>query len=333
MKFYIADAFTGEVFGGNPAGVVILDKGQDFPDAETMRKTAAELRYSETAFIKQLDEGVFNVRYFTPADEVDLCGHATIASFHCLREAGLAKAGTTVLNKTLAGDLNIEIAQDSILMDMAIPEYIGDIKDETAMRELYEIMGLSYDDNIPELERQCVANGGDGSGLKPEMISTGLPDIMMPVANRQQLEAISPDFPALTELSKKYDVVGVHAFTLDGGQFRPLKEDGKSISGSTDYDPNVTAFCRNFAPLYDINEEAATGTSNGALTYYLMRNELVVPVHSCDMNSGVCGSRADCCFIQGEAMDRPSAIRSRTDGVKIQVGGSAVILAEGNINI
>ncbi|MCQ2546667.1 MAG: PhzF family phenazine biosynthesis protein [Clostridia bacterium] len=333
MKLYIADAFTNEVFGGNPAGVVILDQGQDFPDAETMRKTAAELRYSETAFIRQLDEGTFNVRYFTPADEVDLCGHATIASFHCLREAGLAKAGTTVLNKTLAGDLNIEIAQDSILMDMAVPEYIGDIKEEKAMRELYEIMGLSYDENIPELERQCSANGGDGSGLKPEMISTGLPDIMMPVADRAQLAAISPDFPALTELSKKYEVVGVHAFTLDGGQFRPVKEDGRSISGSSDSDPNVTAFCRNFAPLYDIDEEAATGTSNGALTYYLMRNELVVPVHICDMTSGVCGSRADCCFIQGEAMGRPSAIRSRTDGQKIQVGGSAVILAEGNIFI
>lgn len=333
MKFFIADAFTVEVFGGNPAGVVILDEGQDFPEAETMRKTAAELRYSETAFIRQLDENTFNVRYFTPADEVDLCGHATIASFHCLREAGLAKAGTTVLNKTLAGDLNIEIGPDFILMDMAVPEYIGDIKEESAMRELYEIMGLSYDEIIPELECQCAANGGDGSGLKPELISTGLPDIMMPVATREQLAAISPDFPALTELSKKYEVVGVHAFTLDGGQFRPVKEDGKSISGSADSDPKVTAFCRNFAPLYDIDEEAATGTSNGALTYYLMRNGLVVPAHCCDIASGACGSRADCCFIQGEAMDRPSAIRSRTDGEKIQVGGSAVILAEGNIFI
>lgn len=333
MKLYIADAFTNEVFGGNPAGVVILDEGQDFPSDETMRKTAAELRYSETAFIKQLGENEFNVRYFTPADEVDLCGHATIASFHCLREAGLAKAGTTVLNRTLAGDLNIEVGEDSILMDMAVPEFIGDIKEEAALKELYDIMGLDYEVNVIALERQCLAAGGDGSGLKPEMISTGLPDIMMPVADRKQLESISPDFPALTELSKKYNVVGVHAFTLDGGQFRPVKEDGKSISGSTDSDPAVTAFCRNFAPLYDIDEEAATGTSNGALTYYLMRNELVVPAHSCDMATGKCGTFADCCFIQGEAMGRPSAICSRTDGEKIQVGGSAVILAEGNIFI
>ncbi len=57
MKLFIADAFTKQLFGGNPAGVVILDAGADFPDDETMRLTAAELRYSETAFIKVLAEG------------------------------------------------------------------------------------------------------------------------------------------------------------------------------------------------------------------------------------------------------------------------------------
>ena len=333
MKLYIADAFTNEVFGGNPAGVVILDRGADFPEPERMRLTAAELRYSETAFIRQVDETTFNIRYFTPADEVELCGHATIASFHCLREAGLVKPGTIVKNITLAGDLNIAVGEDSILMDMAVPEYIGDIKETDAMKELYQIMGLDYEANIPELERQCLAAGGDGSGLKPEMISTGLPDIMMPVADRSQLAAIKPDFAALTELSRRYNVVGVHAFTLDGGQFRPVAESGKSVSGSSDSNPEITAFCRNFAPLYDIDEEAATGTSNGALTYYLLRNGVVVPVHSCDMTTGTCSSKADCLFIQGQAMGRPSKIRAHVDGALIQVGGSAAILAEGEIRI
>lgn len=306
MKLYIADAFTDKLFGGNPAGVVILDDGCGFPDDETMQKTAAELRYSETAFIRRIDDNTFNVRYFTPAAEVDLCGHATIASFHCLHSAGLVKTGTTVVNKTLAGDLNIAVEENSILMDMASPEYIGDIKDPVAAKELYEIMGLLFDANLQAFKNQPIA-GGDGSRLSPEIISTGLPDIIMPVADRAQLAAISPDFDALTELSRKYKVVGVHAFTLDGGRFR----------GG---DPNITAFCRNFAPLYDIDEEAATGTSNGALTYYLMRNGLVV-------------APSDCLFIQGEAMCRPSAIRSRAQKNKIQVGGCAVILAEGIINI
>ena len=84
MKFYIVDAFTEKKFGGNPAGVIILPEGADFPSDELCVKTAAELRYSETAFVKKLAEDEFQVRYFTPAAEVDLCGHATIASFKTL---------------------------------------------------------------------------------------------------------------------------------------------------------------------------------------------------------------------------------------------------------
>lgn len=317
MKLYIADAFTKEVFGGNPAGVVILDPGADFPTDETMRKTAAELRYSETAFIRPLGEAdadgaysAFNVRYFTPAVEVDLCGHATIASFHCLRQAGLVKAGATVLNKTLAGNLDIIISEESILMDMAAPEYKGMIEGESALRELYGILGIAYDDNIPVLEEQCLANGGDGSGLKPEIVSTGLPDIMLPVATRKELNKMAPDFPALADLTRQLDVLSVHAFTLDGGVHR-----GDSANGGRD---DVTAYCRDFAPICDIDEEAATGTANGSLTYYLQRNE-VIP------------SEAACLFIQGEAMGRPSEIRSLANGDAIKVGGSAAILAEGEI--
>ena len=294
MKLFIADAFTKEVFGGNPAGVVILGEGMDFPDDETMRKTAAELRYSETAFIKFLSEpdsdgaySAFNVRYFTPAAEVDLCGHATIASFSCLREARLVKPDTTVLNKTLAGDLDIVIGEKSILMDVAPGECVKVIDEEPALRELYEILGIYYEDNIRIL-----------NNLKPEVISTGLPDIMLPVVSREELNKMKPDFAAVTELTKRMDVVSIHPFALGDG--------------------DVTAYCRDFAPLYDIDEEAATGTANGSLTYYLQRNK-VIP------------SKAECLFIQGEAMGRPSEIRSVVDGDTIKVGGSAAILAEGEL--
>ena len=84
MKFFIVDAFTEELFGGNPAGVVLLPEGADFPADEVCVKTAAELRYSETAFIKRLGPSEFQIRYFTPAAEVELCGHATIGSFAVL---------------------------------------------------------------------------------------------------------------------------------------------------------------------------------------------------------------------------------------------------------
>lgn len=296
MKFYIADAFTENLFGGNPAGVVILGDGQDFPTDEIMVKTAAELRYSETAFIKQLSEKEFNIRYFTPAAEVDLCGHATIASFYCLLHAGLVKNGCEYTNKTKAGNLKIRIENGFIMMEMAAPEHIATIDDAAALNELYEIMGISYEPVMAP----------NGEKLLPKLISTGLPDIMMPVSSQKQLAELAPDMAKLAALSEKYGVTGVHAFTLEG-----TCED-------------TAAFCRNFAPLYDIDEEAATGTSNGALTYYL---------YDC----GIIGNGRKSTFIQGEAMDRPSKILSTITScdnkVEIQVGGNAAVLAEGSINI
>lgn len=297
MKFYIVDAFTETTFGGNPAGVVILPEGADFPSDEVMVKTAAELRYSETAFIKKLGEKEFQIRYFTPAAEVDLCGHATIGSFKALLYGGYIEDNAVYMNHTLSGDLNIVVKDGFILMDMATPVKISEIACEEGLEELYTIMGLSYADQKAK-----------GVNLIPQMISTGLPDIMMPVASRADLAAIAPDFPALSKLSERYEVVGVHAFTLDC--------EGDEVK--------TTCHVRNFAPLYDIDEEAATGTSNGALTYYGYLN-------------GFVAAGDDCRFVQGEAMDRPSVILSHIEAdaetCKIQVGGTGVILAEGEIHI
>ena len=136
MKFYIVDAFTETLFGGNPAGVVILPEGEDFPADDVMVKTAAELRYSETAFIKRLNEKEFNIRYFTPAAEVDLCGHATIGSFKALLEGGYIEDNKSYINHTLAGDLNIEVRNGFVLMDMASPVKIGEISEEKSLKEL-----------------------------------------------------------------------------------------------------------------------------------------------------------------------------------------------------
>lgn len=291
MKFLIVDAFTDNVFGGNPAGVVLLPADADFPSDEICVKTAAELRYSETAFIKILGEREFQIRYFTPAAEVDLCGHATIGSFAALLHLGLVSENCTCINHTMAGDLSINIKDGFVMMDMAAPTLISTMDDPAAVRELYEVMGSSFD--LSKLT------------LLPRLISTGLPDIMMPVPSRAELDALEPDMKALSDLSARYEVTGVHAFTLDAAE-------------------GVTAHARNFAPLYDIDEEAATGTSNGALTYYLRLNGLIKEKDACRI-------------IQGEKMDRPSVILTEIDAsgedCLIKVGGSAVILAEGEIYI
>lgn len=297
MKFSIVDAFTDSLFGGNPAGVVILPDGMNFPTDDIMVKTAAELRYSETAFIKKIKEERFQIRYFTPAAEVDLCGHATIASFYTLLSQGIIQSGKTYVNETLAGELAIVVNENSILMDMGDPEIFETIPQGKPIEELYQIMGIEAVD-------QGICDDYPGIELLPKKVSTGLIDIMMPVRNEEALAKINPDFHALTELSKKYDVVGVHAFTINA-------KDGK-------------IHARNFAPLYEIDEEAATGTSNGALTYYLYDYGIV----KLDQTNMV---------IQGEKMGRPSKITTKIvkegDQEKVKVGGFAITLATGEINI
>lgn len=284
MKFYIADAFAENIFAGNPAGIVIADG--DFPGDKACISTAAELRYSETAFIKRNGFRDFTIRYFTPVSEVDLCGHATIASFYVLKHAGIIDEGSFTA-RTKAGELNINVNNSTVMMDMAPPVHIATISDEAEINRLYEILGA---ENIPE------------SGMLPMIISAGLPDIIMPVAGRTELDSLAPDMKALSALSEEYNVVGVHPF-------------------ATDTSNEVTAYARDFAPLYGIDEEAATGTASGALAYYLYLNSLIT-------------KGTDLCFVQGEAMNRASKIAAclRNDG-SIQVGGSAAVLAEGEIHI
>jgi PhzF family phenazine biosynthesis protein len=320
MQFYIIDAFTDQLFGGNPAGVVILPRGEAFPREEVMQKTAAELRYSETAFILPLSEDTFHIRYFTPAAEVELCGHATIASFVALQDAGLVSWNGFYRIETLVGSLGVSIEDGFILMEMATPVAMGVIDQKRQLEEIYSIMGIPASQGIATLDRDWI--------LYPELISTGLPDLLLPVADPMVLEDIKPDFPALAKLSKKYGVIGVHAFALGEGLIG-----GENLGDGRPLEEQITAYCRNFAPLVGIDEEAATGTSNGALTYYLYKNALIE-------------DGANCVFLQGEAMERPSKIMGRITeieeqnqddpqgfSVKIQVGGNGVILAKGEMEI
>ena len=297
MKFQIIDAFTDTLFGGNPAGVVIIPENMEYPDDKTMMKTAAELRYSETAFIKQVGNREFQARYFTPAAEIELCGHATIGSSYALMQFGMAKAGDTIRYNTMSGPLNIFLNRNSILMDMPSPHDFGEIQGDEATRELYHIMGISSDG-------QGICKTNPSINLVPKIISAGLADIMIPVKNETELARINPDFSALSKLSKRYNVVGVHAFTVN-------TED-------------ALIHARNFAPLYGIDEEAATGTSNGALSFYLYKYGIL---RIDDFNT----------IVQGEKMNRPSRISTQIllDGntINVKVGGFAIALAEGEIYI
>ena len=246
-----------------------------------MQALAGELKHSETAFVLRTGERAFHIRYFTPAGEVDLCGHATIAAFTVLRETGRVAPGSYSL-RTRSGDLEIRVGTETVWMDMAPPRE-GNGFSEAEQRRLYQAYGLTLDHRA--------------EGLEAQMVSTGLMDILLPVRDRTVLDMAIQDEGEVSRISKEYHVTGVHMFCLE------------ERSG-------VTARCRNFAPLYAIPEEAATGTSNGALTFYLYNRGLIVPGEE---------NR----FVQGEAMGKPSEILSRLTavpgGVRICVGGQAVL--------
>ena len=279
LKYFIVDAFTSEPFGGNPAGVVLLDG--DFPNERLMQQVAAELRYSETVFVQRQAIDEFHLRYFTPCSEVDLCGHATIAAFGVLWRHGMVADQAPIINHTLAGDLKVSIERQ-VMMQMAMPTVVDKRVDP---ERLHSIMAGDKPMEWPD--------------LPIEVVSTGLPDIIMPVKDLESLNALQPDMAALSTLSQELDVVGVHAFALA--------------------DDGYTAHVRNFAPLYGVPEESATGTANAALTHYLQRRGRVT-------------AGDECRFMQGEAMQRPSVVATalHADGC-IWVGGDSVIVAEGDL--
>lgn len=112
MKYYIIDAFTDKAFAGNPAAVCLL---QEPLADEVMASIAREMNLSETAFAL-LEGNAWRLRWFTPAVEVRLCGHGTLATARALREAGIVK-GTEVYFRSLSGDLAARYHGDWIELD------------------------------------------------------------------------------------------------------------------------------------------------------------------------------------------------------------------------
>src|SRR5205823_1560908 len=112
IPYYHVDAFTEELFAGNPAGVCILSV---FPPDATMQKIAAENKHSETAFVAPRADGDFDLRWFTPEVEDDLCGHATLASAYVLTL--LKHTAWPVRFHTRSGVLTVTREQDGFELD------------------------------------------------------------------------------------------------------------------------------------------------------------------------------------------------------------------------
>ncbi len=287
VKAYTINSFAKTSEGGNGAGVVLA---ADYLSDKEMQTIAAILGFSETAFVLNSILADFKVRFFTPYEEVDLCGHATIGTFFTMAALGYIKPGN-YLQETKAGILGIEIKEDSsIMMSQPLPVFYETI-DKSKIADSLNIDITNIHDDLPV-----------------QIVSTGLRDIIVPIKNSDVLYSIKPDYKKIIDISRKYCAVGYHVFSLETNNY-------------------TTACCRNFAPLFGIPEESATGTSNGALGCFLYQYGKI----NFDQTSHIV-------IEQGYAMKKPSEIlvslaveENKIAGVK--VGGKALNLSSIEIDI
>lgn len=133
MKYYVADAFSDKLFGGNPAGVCVMD---EWISDILMQKIAAENNLAETAFTVKETDG-YRLRWFTPGGEIDLCGHATLAAAYILFRF-YEQDSSKITFHTQSGDL--EVIRKEWLLEMELPAY--SIRQVEVTKEMEEAIGI-----------------------------------------------------------------------------------------------------------------------------------------------------------------------------------------------
>ncbi|MEM7131685.1 MAG: PhzF family phenazine biosynthesis protein [Chloroflexota bacterium] len=175
------DAFTNQAFGGNPAAVCFLD---DDRSDEWMQSVAAEMNLSETAFLAKRPDNSYNLRWFTPNVEVDLCGHATLASSHALWSEGLLSADEPAQFHTRSGLLTCT-KEDDGWISMDFPTRHADWANEPT--------GMLAALGIPVEEVRFIGRNVD--------------DYLVEVATAQTVYGLTPDFGRLKAVETRGIIV------------------------------------------------------------------------------------------------------------------------------
>lgn len=285
------DAFTEIPFGGNPAGVVTSAESLH---EEQMQLIAREMNLSETAFVTSSEKADFKVRFFTPGSEVDLCGHATIGSFHALQEEGRLDPGRSVFTQeTKAGVLEVERSfvdgQPVFMMTQAKPRF----EDIGASRG--EIAGLLRVDESELLD------------AAPLNVSTGIWWFVVGLKRLETIRNLKPDFTAMSDFSERHGLVGMIPFCLQT------------------LDPRNSLHMRAFAPFAGVNEDPVCGTGNGCAGAFIAHHRLVEFEDEADLVSeaGYEVHRPGRVFI--------SLHREAGEITRVKVGGAAVTILEGKM--
>ncbi|MGH9461213.1 MAG: PhzF family phenazine biosynthesis protein [Vicinamibacteria bacterium] len=297
VRFIQADVFTDRPFAGNPLAIVPDGSGLT---TDEMQAIAREMNLSETTFVLPAagPAAAFRLRIFTPTSELPVAGHPVVGACFILAQRGRVKLneGTNrIFQECGAGVLPVDIHVHEgnvarVYMTQARPQFL---KSTTNRALLAAAVGLDEDRLLPD-------------GLPAQVVSTGIPQLLVPVQGLKDLEEIEVDQAALRTVFETLETQFFMIFTRQTVQ------------------PNSTVHARMFAPTLGVPEDPASGSAAGALGAYLVRH-------------GVMEAHATTHLIveQGYEMGRPSTIYVEVDKAldggpgEIRVGGQAVEVAEG----
>jgi trans-2,3-dihydro-3-hydroxyanthranilate isomerase len=299
LSYLQLDVFTSRRFEGNQLAVFTDGRGLD---AATMQTIAREMNFSESTFIlpSERPDTDVRMRIFTPGVELPMAGHPTIGSTFALAHTGVIQPLRDRLVFGLGvGPTPVELqwtdgALSFAWMDQRPPQTKPPA---VTVDEIVRAVGVDL-----EAHR--------ATGLPPEEISCGVPFILLPIATRAAVDAASPDMAALFRLRSAFpsNHIGVLVFSTEAAS------------------DDVTAYSRMFGPGLGVPEDPATGSAAGPLGCYLVTHGLVTADVARRMINW-----------QGVKMGRPSRIhititRDATDAItRVQVGGQAVLVAEGTL--
>jgi PhzF family phenazine biosynthesis protein len=245
VKAKIVNAFTESLDGGNPAGVVL--NSPELTDKQ-MTYITKQLKVSETAFIFPSKKADFKIRFFSPKIEVDLCGHATIATFYTMALEGFFKKNHNLVltQETKIGNLPVSIE----FFDDGNINRIMMYQEKAILKDIYlDISEIASSLKIP-------IDFLDNS-LPKQSVSTGLFTLPICVKSFKIMKSIKPHFEKIIKICEKINVGSFHIFTFQTLESRSVYH------------------ARNFAPFYGINEDPVTGTANGAVCSYLFYNRII----------------------------------------------------------
>ena len=293
FPLYQVDVFTDHPLGGNPCA--ILFDADELDDA-TMLAIAREMNLSETAFVRRSDKADFAVRYFTPAEEIPLAGHPTIATTFALVDSGRLKLSaehTTIQLELKHGPIPVEIYQKGsqvqrIVMTQRKPQFLS-IHDPV---EVLPIFGLPLADALP--------------GAPVQTVSTGTPQLMLPLRSLEALRRARLDVQAYEQFRSQTDFFSPHLFCLQG-----ITPDGKT-------------FARHFGTPPDLMEDPFTGSATGGMAAYLWRYDLIE-------NPAFIAEQGHWMGRPGQGT--AEVIGPRDDIQTVKVGGSAVTVLRGELTI